>query len=181
MRIPVPASLLLLSIGLTVAELASADATRGALVEIAKCAAIADSSERLRCFDAAVPGVKNALSTPAQPAQESAGSLNGFGLPKPDKPVLKAEDFGKPAPAAQPGEITEISATVVEFARTLRGKALFILDNGQVWRQTDGDSTVLRDPAAGAPMKVTIATGAFTSYNLTIEGRNGLIKVVRVK
>jgi len=25
------------------------------------------------------------------------------------------------------------------WAKTVRGKALFILDNGQVWRQTDGD------------------------------------------
>jgi hypothetical protein len=30
-------------------------------------------------------------------------------------------------------------------------------------------------------MKVTIETGAVGSYNLTIEGRNGLIKVSRLK
>jgi len=30
-------------------------------------------------------------------------------------------------------------------------------------------------------MKVTIATGIFNSYDLTVEGRNGLIKVRRLK
>ena len=36
-------------------------------------------------------------------------------------------------------------------------------------------------PRRGAKMKVTIATGIFGSYNLTIEGRKDLIKVNRLK
>ena len=56
----------LLFLAIFVAGPARADATRDALLEIAKCADIADSSERLKCFDAAVPGAKSALAAPVR-------------------------------------------------------------------------------------------------------------------
>ena len=173
--------LLVLFLTALVAGPARADATRDALTEIAKCADIADSSERLKCFDAAVPRAKSALAAPAEkPAGKSL--LEWFGFARPQKSGTKPEDFGKPAPETGPGEeITEITATVLEFAKNPRGKSVFILDNGQVWRQLDADSTVVRDPAPDTKMKVTIETGALGSYNLSIEGRNGLIKVSRLK
>jgi hypothetical protein len=37
------------------------------------------------------------------------------------------------------------------------------------------------DPPQGKTMKVVIERGFLGSYNLTIEGRNGLIKVTRLK
>jgi hypothetical protein len=174
--------LLLLSLALFVAGSARADATRDALTEIARCADIADSSERLKCFDAAVPYAKRALSAPAPQAAEKRGLLEWFGFARPSKPVTKPEDFGKPA--TEPGageELTEIAATVVEFAKTARGRSVFILDNGQVWRQLDADGTDIPYPPSGTTMKVTIETGWLGSYNLTIAGRNGLIKVSRMR
>lgn len=159
---------------------AYADTARDALEEVSKCAAIVEPGERLRCYDAAAPLVKNALTTPAPQAKEKGSFLDWFGFSRP-RPVEKAEDFGKPAPPPEPGEITSISATVLEFAKTLRGKAVFVLANGQVWRQLDADGTEIPYPPAGATMKVTIDTGFLGSYNLTIEGRNGLIKVTRLK
>ncbi len=62
----------------------------------------------------------------------------------------KPEEFGKPAPEPGPRRITEITATVIEFAKTARGKAIFILDNGQIWRQLDADGTELALPARAA-------------------------------
>ena len=70
---------------------------------------------------------------------------------------------------------------MLEFAKTARGKAIFILENGQVWRQIDGDSTVVWAPPPGTKMRVTIGIGALSSYNLTIDGRKDLIKVNRLK
>jgi len=94
------------------------------------------------------------------------------------------EDFGKPPP---PPEITQITATVLELSRTSRGRSIFVLDNGQVWRQLDGDDANVQEPQPGKTMKVAIEMnfvgsllGGY-SYNLTIEGRNGLIRVRRVK
>ena len=89
--------------------------------------------------------------------------------------------LGKQAQQPEPGEITGLSANVIEFAKTVRGKSVFILDNGQVWRQLDADITQVRDPSPDERFKVRIETGAMGSYDLMIEGRNGIIKVTRLK
>src|SRR6267378_4391587 len=138
-------------------------------------AAHADSAARLKCFDAAAPRANGAA---AQPAREATGRAE-FGF-SPPQAVTRVEDFGKPPP---PPEITQITATVLELGRTLRGRSIFVLDNGQVWRQIDGDDADVQDPQPGKTMKVTIETGValLSSYNLTIEGRSALIRVRRVK
>ncbi len=170
----------LICISVLVAGPARADATQDALAEIAKCANIADSSERLKCFDAAVPRAKRALAAPPQPTSAKGGISEWFGFSRPQT-VTKADDFGKPPPQPQPNEINEIRAAVVDFAKTAHGRSIFVLDNGQVWRQLDSDVSEVRDPPSGTTMKVTIGTGVLGSYNLTIDGRNALIKVRRLK
>lgn len=115
--------------------------------------AIPDAGARLQCFDHAAPAAKEALAP-------------------------KAAEFGKPQPQK---ELDQIVATVRELSRTARGRTLFVLDNGQTWRQLDGDDAQVTEPAAGNPMKVTIARGFLGNYNLTIEGRNGLIRVRRLE
>jgi len=166
----------LASISIFLAGAAHADSTGDASAEIAKCTGIADSAARLKCFDAAAPGAVGAF--PAQPAAE-APSRDGFGF-SPPQAATKVEDFGKPPP---PPEIIQITAAVIKLARTARGRSIFILDNGQVWRQLDGDDADVQDPRPGKTMKVTIKMGLslLGNYNLTIEGRNGLIRVHRVK
>ena len=129
-----------------------ADAAREALDQISQCASIADSGERLRCFDRAVPGAKAAR-------------------------VPKADDFGKPV--VPPPEVAQVVAVVTQLSRTVRGRAVFVLDNGQTWRQLDGDDAQVFDPPSGTPLKVTIEHGLF-GYHLVIEGRNGLVRVRRV-
>jgi hypothetical protein len=154
--------------------------TRDALAQFVKCAEIADPAKRLECFDAATARGKAALAAPppqvAQPPKEKS-LLEWFGFSRP-APVTKPEEFGKPAPEP---EVTQISDNVLEFAKTPRGKAVFILENGQVWRQIDGDSTDVYAAPPGAKMRVTIEVGVLGSYNLTIDGRKGLIKVNRLK
>jgi len=176
MRVPLLALLAALA-----APAAHADASRDALAAIAKCADIADATERLKCFDAAMPGVKNALAAPASEAP-SKSLLEWFGFSRPPATATKAEDFGKPPPEPRPGEeIDAITSTVLEFAKTPRGKAVFILENGQVWRQIDSDTTPVPDPERGTRMAVKIERGFLGSYNLTIGGRNILVKVNRLK
>jgi hypothetical protein len=138
------------------------DASAEAPSEFAKCAGLPNAAERLKCYDA-------------------AADRHGFGLPPPPRePVTQPQDFGKPPPARE-AEVKEIGATVVELTRTARGRAVFTLDNGQVWRQLDSDAAEVREPAAGRAMHVKIETGALGSYNLVIEGRAGAIKVRRLK
>jgi hypothetical protein len=166
----------LASILIFVAGAARADSTADASAEIARCAGIADSAARLKCFDTVAPRANGAA---AQPAREAPGKVDGFGLSTPE-PVTRVEDFGKPPP---PPEITQITATVLELGRTVRGRSIFTLDNGQVWRQIDGDDTDVQDLQPGKTMKVAIEMGirVLDNYNLRIEGRNALIRVRRVK
>jgi len=169
-------------VSLFIASLAHADPARDALAEVAKCADVADSPERLKCFDRAAALVKSALAPPSQPAAGTRSFLDWFGFSKPPAPPQTPAEYGKTAPPpTTPEGITGITANVLEYARTPRGLSVFILDNGQIWRQLEGDTSVVRDPVPGTPMKVTIENGFLGSYNLTIEGRNGLIKVTRLK
>jgi len=134
--------------------LVRADAARDALAEVSRCSVIGDPAERLRCFDRAAPRAKEAL-------------------------IPRAEDFGKPPP--RPPEVDQVVATVRELSKSVRGRALFVLDNGQTWRQLEGDDVQVLEPPPGTTLKVTIVRGAFGSYNLAIEGRNGMVRVRRVE
>jgi hypothetical protein len=170
--------ILLAGVLLCLSAAAHSDATQDALQAITQCAGIADPGLRLKCFDAAVPRAKGALAE--HQAKQKRSFLDWFGFAHPPKPVSRPEDFGKP-PAREPGEINQITALVTDFAKTPIGRSIFILDNGQVWRQLDSDTEELFAPEPGRPMKVTIETGIFGGYNLSIEGRNGIIKVRRLK
>jgi hypothetical protein len=170
---------ILVSLLACVALLAYADTPKDVLSDMVRCADVADAGERLKCFDAAVPRARNAL-VEEKKASESKGLLDWFGFGRPREPVTKPEQFGKPPPVLPGGEINQITATVVEFGYTPRGKAIFILDNGQVWRQIDGDDVRVVEP--DLPFKVTIEIARIMeNYTLTIEGRNALIRVRRVK
>ena len=170
----------LLMLALLAAVPAHADPARDALAEVARCADIADATDRLKCFDAAMARVKSALASPA-PEAPTKSLLEWFGFSRPPTPVTKPQDFGKPPPEPVPEELNEIASPVLEFAKTARGKAVFILENGQVWRQLDSDTTAVLDPARGTKMTVKIERGFLGSYNLTIDGRNILVKVSRLK
>ena len=136
------------------ASVAHADSTSDTLKEISRCSGILDATERLRCYDVVAPRAKHAL------------------VPDP-------QDFGRPAP--QPAEVPRITALVREFSKTARGQAVFVLDNGQTWRQLDADDLRVMDPEPGGVLRVTIERGAFGSYNLVIDGRNGMIRVRRIE
>jgi hypothetical protein len=135
-------------------SLAHADGTSETLREIARCSGIADAAERLGCYDTAAPRAKEALT------------------PRP-------QDFGRPVPP--PAELAQITAVVREFSKTAHGRAVFVLHNGQTWRQLDADNVAVQEPDPGKALNVTISRGLFGSYNLAIEGRNGVIKVRRLQ
>ena len=181
----------LLAAVVLVAAPAQADPAHDALAKVAKCADIAAAVERLQCYDTAAADAKTAMSAPVEavPLQQASaeedegGVLEWFGLGQ-KKPVTKPEEFGKPPvpmAASGPKEITEISSSVVELAKNAYGRSIFILDNGQVWKQVDGDTTEVRDPSKGETMKVTIEKAVFGSFSLSIDGRRGIVKVRRIK
>ena len=95
---------------------AQADPAREALSEFAKCSSVSAVIERLQCYDNAAVAAKMALAAPPSAQQQasiqteeeesSGGVLQWFGLSE-NKPVKKAEDFGRPPPRAdEPKEVT---------------------------------------------------------------------------
>jgi hypothetical protein len=120
--------------------------------QIERCRTVTDPAERLACFDRASAAPAKAL------------------VPSP-------QDFGKPAP--EPAQVSKVSAGLREFARSARGRAVFVLDNGQTWSQLEGDTSVVHEPVPG--VQVTIERGLFDTYNLSLSGWNGMVKVRRLQ
>jgi hypothetical protein len=120
-----------------------------------------------------------------QEEESGGGVLAWFGFAPEERPVTKPEDFGVTnLPDNRPGApvaITEISANVLEHAKNAFGRSLFILDNGQVWKQIDGDTTELHHRSSDGQMKVRIEKAFMGSFSLSVDGRNTKIKVRRIK
>src|SRR5205085_815467 len=146
--------------GLTLTVFAFAVATGAAAQdltgEVAACAGISDATQRLACYDALA---HRAEPTPKQmPAQLPAAS------------ELRLQEFGaeqiprESDPAAQPDD-DSITAGVSGVSVNSFGRFVLTLDNGQVWRQIDGDTMRLVSMSNSPRGNVTISRGLLGSYN----------------
>ena len=173
-------------------------APQDVLEALSRCAVIAENAARLSCYDGLAPHVKDALAAPPEalpgnraPTAEEQRSWFGFDLgglfgSAPAQQTTPAQ-FGSdrlaqtPTPAQAAAEVDSISAGVSDVAFTPFGKFIVFLDNGQVWRQIEGDAdrAFFKKPAKNN--KVTISRGFIGSYNLTLNDSDKLYKVTRVK
>jgi hypothetical protein len=159
--------------------------SRRTLEEVAECAKIADATERLACYDAAAPKVKAVLERDL--TEDEKISIFGLTLwddgPGGSAEATKPEDFGRndlpPTAQEQAEELTEITAKIVEAARNANGKVIFILDNGQVWKQIDSSKVLL--PSDDDDHTVRIFKGLIGSYRITVvdSGRTHSVKRIR--
>lgn len=167
---------------------------------IADCAAVSGASERLECFDAlagrlqaaprqttsAAPPPNAIVQAPSASAPATVAASAAVTSPAPSaSPVAKFGAEGltaAPATASNdtPAELEEIQAKVVAVQYSSLGRFTISLDNGQVWRQQDGDSKRAQFRSKGGET-VSISRGFLGSYNLVIETRTGLYKVKRVR
>jgi hypothetical protein len=176
---------------------------------ISKCAALNDNTARLVCYDkiagrpttievtpqtqvqAAPPAQTAASAPPAKNEGESwFGIADWFGSDKASPAVQTTpKQFGSenlPSPPVAPGTPTpsepldHITATLSDFAYNPYGRFVAFLDNGQIWQQLEADTGQARFSKSKKD-QVTISRGLIGSYNLVIEGHNGLYKVKRIK
>jgi len=175
---------------------ARAETTAETLRALDQCAALADEHQRLGCFDQMGPQVKAALArmganTGPPTAQEQKnwfgfdiGGLFGSSPAQQTTP----EKFGSerlPAQPPAPGEpppmeaLDHITAKVTDFSYTPFGKFIVFLDNGQVWRQVEGDSDKANFERSGNT--VSIERAALGSYAMMINDSSKTYKVKRVK
>lgn len=174
------------------------------LAAMGKCAALTDDKARLDCYDSVAPRLRDALNAPPEtishpPTKEEQQSWFGFNLGSlfGTSPAQQTtpQQFGSdqvPAPAApaagaapdsapMPEQIESITAKLTEYSFNPFGKFIIFLDNGQVWRQLQGDSGKAHFDQPAESNTVTIERGGIGSYNLLINHSNKVYKVTRVK
>ncbi|MFO1186016.1 MAG: hypothetical protein U1E87_00280 [Alphaproteobacteria bacterium] len=81
---------------------------------------------------------------------------------------------------SKPKGVSSIQSTVTDYAYTPFGRIIVFLENGQVWRQIDGDAKKLR-LRKGQTYVATIEKGSLGSFDLEIDGVDGFVKVTRIK
>jgi hypothetical protein len=178
---------------------ATAGPSEDLVAGMAKCAAVADNTVRLACYDALAPQLKAAQTPVAPPAAEAAenrpwydpGRIFGTSPSQQTKP----EQFGAenlappPPPPPKPGEappppepeaLDSITAKVTDYALNPYGRFVVFLDNGQVWRQLEGDTDRAHFRKNGGET-VVISRGMLGSYNLVVNDAGPAFKVHRVK
>jgi hypothetical protein len=164
-----------------------------------KCATVAEDKARLACYDALVHPAQQALARPPEPQEashpptkEEQKSWFGFDLSglfnsSPSQQATPQQFGAENLPATKQKveeakeEVDSISAGVTEYAYTPLGKFIVFLDNGQVWRQIQGDADRAQFHKSPTDNKVTISRGWIGSYNLTLNDGNKAFKVERVK
>ncbi|WP_299191411.1 hypothetical protein [uncultured Erythrobacter sp.] len=139
----------------------------------APCAQIADDSQRLACFDATYARETELLAQQAEEGRQETAANFGLSAVQIEQRNI-AE--GNPDAVAENGQI---SGSVVEIYTDNRSnKRLFILDNGQIWAETQV-SRMQRHPRLGA--QVTVSEASFGGYRLRVDGRRGYVDVRRVR
>jgi hypothetical protein len=158
-------ALLMPAAGATAASRAS-PAQSGLLDSVLACRSIADSAQRLACFDARVGDLQSAsarhdvMVVDRDEVRKERRSLFGFNIAD-----LKILGGGNDAKSPVEEEDKEITA-VVRSARTDGdGNWIVTLEDGAVWHQTDG-APMGRTPKAG--VSVTIRRGALGAYFMKV-------------
>lgn len=149
---------------------------------LTQCGQVQNSLKRLVCYDKVVNemnrygGLNDLMSVPAPLAP---------GAPQKEVPVpventkqenSKVDDFGLETKRAMEDIEEKIFAKVVSVVRGPYKKYTYTLDNGQVWKQTEGTKNVIEvdDP-------VYIERGMLGAFFLSREDVNTRIRVKRVK
>jgi hypothetical protein len=156
------------------------------LDKVYACARMADSAARLACYDAAVAGLKKAQSggdvAVVSRSQIQKAEKDAFGL---QRPAL-AELVEKPAPAAAAAAAAaapdaadiqspdKVMLAIKQVSTGSDGRYRIVMENGQVWRQTDEVSLErLKDPGLTAEIR----KAALGTFMMKIGNR----KAIRVK
>jgi hypothetical protein len=168
---------------------APAVAQEAPLAKIYACSDVADGVQRLACFDAAVAGLKQAETSGGvavvSRAQIEKAQKEAFGLATPSITALAESAAAsapvKPTSAATPVEkpkpLDNVVLAVKQIEKGADGKMRFIMENGQIWRQTD---TMQLSGLGKGPWEVEVRKAALGGFMMKVDGRTA-IRVKRVE
>ena len=146
-----------------------------------KCARIVNAGERVECYDRLVAQLsaegKRVVAETSATAQKLAAEEEAAARARAEadrRARFGTEGLGVDAAGQR---LTELDATVVEGFTDRQGQVVFLLDNGQVWRQTDGP---YRGPVRPGSA-INIKRGTLGNYLLTFENSNRAVPVRRIR
>ena len=154
-----------------------------AMAGAARCADVAGDRLWLDCYYAASNPVRLALGLPSL-----AGPPVMARVAPPPPPAPVPLPGPPPTPQRSSGflsgifgpTVVEVQARMVRYSFDSHKSFTITLENGQTWRQLDGDTGVAHWRKAAATYLVTIKSGAMGSHNLTVKDAPGMFKVKRV-
>ena len=129
-----------------------------------KCTDIADSSERLSCYDALFQENKSITEAKIIPKKTAVIKVD----------EQKKKDYG----LAKPKEDFSITSKIVNVNKRGNYKIYITLDNDQIWRSVK--DIYDRTPVSKG-QKVTISEGFMSGYVMKVEGKKTSLRVRRVK
>lgn len=173
-------------------------AARGAVAQALSCRAETDSDARLSCLDealerlaAAYPSLaQQALDGPVVALDDGRRQREGTDIQvagsRSDTASREAQFGAEDLPQSSGGgetrrELREITSTAISTSRTARGALVFVLENGQVWRQLQSDTANPSVPDGDAPYPVTIRSGFLGSHFLKIADERPAVRVRRIR
>ncbi|HEV2531123.1 hypothetical protein [Phenylobacterium sp.] len=137
---------------------------------VLNCRGIADSAQRLACYDAAAAKMGEAEShgeiVVIDRAQATQAHREAFGLHVPSLSFVTR--------ALKPEDVNRVDGVVEAFRTDINGRYTFVLEGGAVWRQISGDLN--RPPKHGS--KVQVRHGSLDSFLMNVDGQPS-IKVHR--
>lgn len=142
------------------------------VIAVLSCRTIADSAERLACYDRTAATLGNAVAKrdlvvfDRESVRKTKRGLFGFSIP--DLGIFGDDD--------KEVEIKQIDGVVASLGRNADGGFIFRLADGSRWTQMDGKPIAL-EPRGGD--KVVIKKGVLGSYIMSIAGQPG-VKVKRI-
>lgn len=149
------------------------------------CGQVQNSLKRLVCYDKLVNdmnrygGLDDLMSLPAPlPANNSASSSSTAPQNNQGEAARQQDSatsgFGLPQAPADTEE--KIYAKVVSIEKDRRDTRTFTLDNGHVWRQTEGNASIIKEGDL-----VYVESGALGSFHMSKDDVNRRFRVKRIK
>ena len=143
-----------------------------------ECGKIAETAQRLACFDGAL--ARSDADAKAREARRERRLKEDFGLSATQmaERERERERSGTYQPVQSEAEPEQIESTISEVFTDGNGKKVFLLANGQVWRETAG-STYKGILRANWPARIKKAR--FGGFRLSINERTGFFSVQRLR
>lgn len=141
-----------------------------------------NAEERIACLEDAIAALLDgrpvgALADTGQEAPADANSPSGLGA---EQVVARQRARGERPDEPEKPRQTE-TVRITEVAYTEAGRAIFIMDDGQIWRESEIAGAHSQRIPANRQYSAEIRKSLFGGYRMNIDGVTRMVKVERLK